>query len=121
MLPSQPGWLAVHQAAWYGQEACLKVLLSGRHTHPDTQMHTRRYTYTHSQWVTLCCCLAQPGMVNKRTERSETALMLAVSKEHLGCVQVLLENGADPDVPNKDKETPLYRGSGGRVSPPLNC
>lgn len=51
-------------------------------------------------------------MVNKRTDRGETALMLAVSKEHLGCIQVLLENGADPDVPNQDKETPLYRGSG---------
>lgn len=30
MLPRTPGWLAIHQAAWYGQEACLKVLLSGR-------------------------------------------------------------------------------------------
>lgn len=107
MLPSHPGWLAVHQAAWYGQEACLKVLLSGRRTKTH-EMHT----HTQSQQVTVCLCSAQPGMINKRTERGETALMLAVSKEHLGCVNVLLENRADPDVPNQDKETPLYRGSG---------
>lgn len=41
MLPSKPGWLAVHQAAWYGKDTCLRVLLSGSpqavsHTH--TQM-----------------------------------------------------------------------------------
>ncbi|XP_059212080.1 ankyrin repeat and SOCS box protein 2 [Centropristis striata] len=80
MLPSKPGWLAIHQAAWYGQDTCLRVLLS-----------------------------AQPGMVNKRTERGETALLVAVSKVQLRCVEVLLENGADPDTPNHDRETPLYK------------
>ncbi|XP_054474996.1 ankyrin repeat and SOCS box protein 2 [Anoplopoma fimbria] len=80
MLPSKPGWLAIHQAAWYGQETCLQVLLS-----------------------------AQPGMINKRTERGETALLVAVSKDQLQCVQVLLENGLDPNIPDYDKETPLYR------------
>uniref|UniRef100_A0A3Q3XC59 SOCS box domain-containing protein n=1 Tax=Mola mola TaxID=94237 RepID=A0A3Q3XC59_MOLML len=83
MLPSKPGWLAIHQAAWYGQDGCLRVLLS-----------------------------AQPGMVNKRTERGESALMVAVGKEQLRCVQVLLESGADPDIPNYDRETPLYKGRG---------
>ncbi|XP_061757443.1 ankyrin repeat and SOCS box protein 2-like isoform X3 [Nerophis ophidion] len=29
MLPSKPGWLAIHQAVWYDQEACLRILLSG--------------------------------------------------------------------------------------------
>ncbi|XP_068198540.1 ankyrin repeat and SOCS box protein 2-like isoform X2 [Antennarius striatus] len=80
MLPSRPGWLAIHEAAWYGQHGCLRVLLS-----------------------------AQPGMINKRTERGETALLIAVSKEQMRCVQVLLENGADRDIANYDKETPLYR------------
>ncbi|KAF7654241.1 hypothetical protein LDENG_00072490 [Lucifuga dentata] len=80
MLPSKPGWLAIHQAAWYGQDACLQVLLA-----------------------------AQPGMINKRTERGESALLLAVSKEHLRCVHVLLENGADHELMNYDRETPLYK------------
>ncbi|KAM9339302.1 uncharacterized protein asb2a.1 [Symphorus nematophorus] len=80
MLPSKPGWLAIHQAAWYGQDACLRVLLS-----------------------------AQPGMINKRTDRGESALMVAVGKDQLGCAQLLLENGADPDMTNYDRETPLYR------------
>uniref|UniRef100_A0A3Q3JP53 SOCS box domain-containing protein n=1 Tax=Monopterus albus TaxID=43700 RepID=A0A3Q3JP53_MONAL len=80
MLPSKPGWLAIHQAAWCGQDACLRILLS-----------------------------AQPGMINKRTERGETALLVAVSKLQLRCVQVLLENGADLSISNYDKETPLYK------------
>ncbi|XP_026164004.1 ankyrin repeat and SOCS box protein 2-like isoform X2 [Mastacembelus armatus] len=80
MLPSKPGWLAIHQAAWFGQESCLRVLLS-----------------------------AQPGMINKRTERGESALLVASNRNQLTCVQVLLENGADPSITNYDKETPLYK------------
>ncbi|XP_069581192.1 ankyrin repeat and SOCS box protein 2 [Brachyistius frenatus] len=80
MLPSTPGWLAIHQAAWYGQDACLHVLLS-----------------------------AQSGDINKRTAEGETPLMAAVNREQLGCIQLLLENGADPDIPNYDRETPLYK------------
>ncbi|KAK2855771.1 hypothetical protein Q5P01_004506 [Channa striata] len=80
MLPSKPGWLAIHQAAWFGQDTCLKVLLS-----------------------------AQPGMINKRTDCGETALLIAVNKDQLRCIEVLLEHGADPDITNYDKETPLYK------------
>lgn len=50
-------------------------------------------------------------MVNKRTERGETALLVAVSREHLRCVQVLLDHGADPDISNHERETPLYKGN----------
>ncbi|KAM4522549.1 ankyrin repeat and SOCS box protein 2-like isoform 1-T3 [Odontesthes bonariensis] len=82
MLPSKPGWLAVHQAAWFGEDTCLRMLLS-----------------------------AQPGMINKRTVCGETPLLVATSNDHLGCVQVLLENGAKPDIANYDKETPLYKAS----------
>ncbi|XP_078029747.1 ankyrin repeat and SOCS box protein 2 isoform X1 [Epinephelus lanceolatus] len=80
MLPSKPGWLATHQAALYGQDTCLRVLLS-----------------------------AQLGMLNKQTMRGETALMVAIGKERLKCVQILLEKGADPNIPNNEKETPLYK------------
>ncbi|XP_062267077.1 ankyrin repeat and SOCS box protein 2-like isoform X2 [Platichthys flesus] len=80
MLPSDPGWLAIHQAVWHGQDSCLRVLLS-----------------------------AQPGTINRRTEHGESALLLAVSREEVTCVQVLLENRADTEIPNYDKETPLYK------------
>ncbi|KAI3364702.1 hypothetical protein L3Q82_011488 [Scortum barcoo] len=96
MLPSKPGWLAIHQAAWYGQDACLRILLS-----------------------------AQPGMINKRTERGESALLVAVSKEKLSCIEVLLESGADIDIANYERETPLYkaceRNSAAMVAMLLNC
>ncbi|XP_074471690.1 ankyrin repeat and SOCS box protein 2-like isoform X2 [Sebastes fasciatus] len=95
MLPSKPGWLAIHQAAWYGQDTCMRVLLS-----------------------------AQPGMINKRTDRGETALLVAVKKTRLRCVEVLLENRADPDTLNYNKETPLYKacekGSAAIVAALLN-
>uniref|UniRef100_A0A3B4ARI2 SOCS box domain-containing protein n=1 Tax=Periophthalmus magnuspinnatus TaxID=409849 RepID=A0A3B4ARI2_9GOBI len=81
MLPSKPGWLPIHQAAWYGQTACLKALISGR----------------------------QPGMLNKRAAHGESALLVAVQRDNLDCALILLENGADPDSMNSDKETPLYK------------
>lgn len=80
MLPSKPGWLPIHQAAWFGQLECLKALIT-----------------------------VQPGMVNKRTDRGETPLLVAAYREHSDCALFLLENGADPDTTNKDKETPLYK------------
>ncbi|XP_028809472.1 ankyrin repeat and SOCS box protein 2 [Denticeps clupeoides] len=74
------GWLPIHEAAYYGQARCLRILI---------EAHT--------------------GTVNKRTLRDQTALMLAVSRDHSECVTCLLESGADPDITNKDKETPLFK------------
>lgn len=54
---------------------------------------------------------AHPGTVDKRTLQEQTALLLAVSYEHLSCVRCLLEAGADPDISSKNKETPLYKGT----------
>ena len=59
----------------------------------------------------MCLCSAQPGIINKRTEHGESALLLAVSRQEVTCVQVLLENGADTDITNYDKETPLFKGN----------
>lgn len=42
--------------------------------------------------------------------QEQTALLLSVSREHMSCVQSLLEAGADPDISSKNKETPLYKG-----------
>lgn len=89
MLPSKPGWLPIHQAAWFGQLACLRALIS-----------------------------VQPGMLNKRAAGGETPLFVAMSREQSECALLLLDNGADPDIPNYDKETPLYKACE-RESPAL--
>ncbi|KAK2826077.1 hypothetical protein Q5P01_020291 [Channa striata] len=77
---NKDGWIPSHEAAYCGQTECLKALL-------------RVY----------------PGLVDKRTLQEQTALLLAVSCEHLSCVRCLLEAGADPDISNNSKETPLYK------------
>lgn len=51
-------------------------------------------------------------MINKRTDNGETALLIAISRRHVSCAQELLEKGADPDLPNHEKETPLFKGKG---------
>ena len=55
---------------------------------------------------------AQPGTVNKKAPRQQTALTLAVDHggRAAGCVRLLLESGAHPETVNEDGETPLYKG-----------
>ncbi|XP_072221421.1 ankyrin repeat and SOCS box protein 2-like isoform X2 [Leuresthes tenuis] len=77
---NKDGWIPLHDAAYLGWTECLKILLK-----------------------------AHPGSVDKRTLQEQTALLLAVSCEHLPCVQCLLESGADPDICSNNKETPLYK------------
>ena len=36
LVASGPAWLAIHQAAYYGQEDCLSVLLTGTVTQTQT-------------------------------------------------------------------------------------
>ncbi|XP_062407425.1 ankyrin repeat and SOCS box protein 2-like isoform X2 [Sardina pilchardus] len=74
------GWIPMHEAAYYGQTECLRAILG-----------------------------AQPGMLNLRTLKDETALMLAVDRNYPRCMECLLERGADPDIPNKERETPLFK------------
>ncbi|XP_054653718.1 ankyrin repeat and SOCS box protein 2-like isoform X2 [Dunckerocampus dactyliophorus] len=80
MRENTDGWIPLHHAAFSGQLECLRTLLK-----------------------------AHPGSADKRTLHEQTALLLAVSGEHLSCVKCLLESGADPDISSKNKETPLYR------------
>ncbi|KAI1897937.1 hypothetical protein AGOR_G00088430 [Albula goreensis] len=78
--PYRDGWIALHEAAYYGQRECIEILLRG-----------------------------QPGMINKRSNKNQTPLFLAVSRCRVDCVELLLENGADPDIPNAAKETPILK------------
>lgn len=49
-------------------------------------------------------------MINKCDLKGRTALILAVEREKVACVEALLEMGADPDLANKERESPLYKG-----------
>ncbi|XP_066484709.1 ankyrin repeat and SOCS box protein 2 isoform X2 [Tiliqua scincoides] len=78
--PNKDGWLPLHEAAYYGQQECLKLL---------------QRTY--------------PGTIDQRTLQEETPLYLATNRGHLDCVLSLLQAGAEPDIASKTRETPLYK------------
>ncbi|KAM6201419.1 ankyrin repeat and SOCS box protein 2 isoform 1-T1 [Rhynchocyon petersi] len=78
--PNKEGWLPLHEATYYGQLGCLKVLLK-----------------------------AYPATLDQRTLQEETALYLATCRGHLDCLLSLLQAGAEPDISNKSRETPLYK------------
>nr|XP_056706744.1 ankyrin repeat and SOCS box protein 2 [Euleptes europaea] len=78
--PNKDGWLPLHEAAYYGQEGCMKLLQK-----------------------------SYPGTIDQRTLQEETPLYLATNKGHLECVISLLQAGAEPDIANKVRETPLYK------------
>ncbi|XP_015671184.1 ankyrin repeat and SOCS box protein 2 [Protobothrops mucrosquamatus] len=78
--PNKDGWLPLHEAAYYGQEGCLKLL--------------------HRSF---------PGTIDQRTLQEETALYLATNRGNIDCMHSLLQAGAEPDIANKARETPLYK------------
>uniref|UniRef100_A0A8C5RRI8 Ankyrin repeat and SOCS box containing 2 n=1 Tax=Laticauda laticaudata TaxID=8630 RepID=A0A8C5RRI8_LATLA len=78
--PNKDGWLPLHEAAYYGQEGCLKLL--------------------HRSF---------PGTIDQRTLQEETALYLATNRGNIDCMRSLLQAGAEPDIANKVRETPLYK------------
>ncbi|KAF3703295.1 Ankyrin repeat and SOCS box protein 2 [Channa argus] len=80
--PHDDGWIALHEAAFYGQLQCVKILIEA---HPDS--------------------------VNMCNLRNQTALMLAVERRNVSCVDFLLKHRADPNMANKDRDTPLFTGA----------
>ncbi|XP_028851899.1 ankyrin repeat and SOCS box protein 2b isoform X2 [Denticeps clupeoides] len=76
------GWTPLHEAARSGQADCVEALLRAHGASP----------------------------VDKRTLLEQTALLLAVEGEHASCAKSLLDAGADPDISNRSKATPLYKG-----------
>lgn len=54
--------------------------------------------------------IAYPAVIDQRTLQEETALYLATCRGHVDCLQFLLQAGAEPDISNKSRETPLYKG-----------
>ncbi|XP_010880755.1 ankyrin repeat and SOCS box protein 2 isoform X4 [Esox lucius] len=80
LQPDKYGWTLLHEAAYYGQDQCVRILLG-----------------------------AQPEMINKCDLKGQTALILAVGRCKVACVEALLEKGADPELATKERETPLYK------------
>nr|XP_020480337.1 ankyrin repeat and SOCS box protein 2-like isoform X2 [Monopterus albus] len=79
MEPNDEGWIALHEAAYYGQLQCVRILIRA---HPDS--------------------------VNRCSLKNQTALLLAASRGNTFCVNFLLKHGADPNIANEDRETPLF-------------
>ncbi|XP_041430803.1 ankyrin repeat and SOCS box protein 2 isoform X2 [Xenopus laevis] len=78
--PNKEGWLPLHEAAYYGSLACVTLLLK-----------------------------AYPSTIDQRTLQEETALYLSTVRGHMDCMTYLLQSGAEPDIANKSRETPLYK------------
>ncbi|XP_027896743.1 ankyrin repeat and SOCS box protein 2-like isoform X3 [Xiphophorus couchianus] len=77
--PCDQGWVALHEAAFYGQLQCVRILLR-----------------------------ADPSSVNRCTLKNETALLLAALRGNASCVEFLLKHGANVNTANKLRETPLF-------------
>uniref|UniRef100_A0A667X1G5 SOCS box domain-containing protein n=1 Tax=Myripristis murdjan TaxID=586833 RepID=A0A667X1G5_9TELE len=59
--------------------------------------------------ITLTPPPAEPQMIDRRTLKGQTPLLLAVLADHPSCVRRLLRRGADPNIPDRDGETPLHK------------
>ncbi|CAI5684917.1 unnamed protein product [Oreochromis niloticus] len=79
MEPNDEGWIALHEAAYYGQLQCIRILVR-----------------------------AAPDSVNRDTLKHGTALMLASQRGNVSSVEFLLKHGADLNITNKAQETPLF-------------
>lgn len=122
------GWTAIHEAGYYGQAECLKLLLTGERALMPFSSRNSNKTSSPDQHIRSGCDQregltssvfssysvlsfpAVPEMINTRTQKHQTPLILAVSREHFLCVQYLLEKGANPGIPTITNETPLYEG-----------
>ncbi|CAH2327680.1 ankyrin repeat and SOCS box 2 [Pelobates cultripes] len=78
--PNKDGWLPLHDAAYYGSLEVMKILLQ-----------------------------AYPNSIDQRTLQEETATLISTTKGHIDCLLFMLQSGADPDIANKNKETPIYK------------
>ncbi|XP_061563477.1 ankyrin repeat and SOCS box protein 2-like [Cololabis saira] len=76
--PNPEGWVAIHEAVFYGQLECVRILIR-----------------------------ANPGSVDRCTPENETPLHIAV-RENLSLVDFLLRHGANVNAASKCLETPLF-------------
>lgn len=56
-------------------------------------------------------CPVHPELIDRCDLKQRTPLFLAVENDQVASVECLLDWGADPNIGNKDRETPLYKGT----------
>eukprot|EP01013_Petalomonas_cantuscygni_P002562 TRINITY_DN12646_c0_g1_i1.p1 TRINITY_DN12646_c0_g1~~TRINITY_DN12646_c0_g1_i1.p1 ORF type:complete len:253 (+),score=39.91 TRINITY_DN12646_c0_g1_i1:67-825(+) len=90
--PDVNGWTPLTSAAAAGNASILKALLQSLSPTPEASVDSS---------------------VNHQTAQGRTALMYAVSKGHLECIQLLLAHGAAASIAVQDMfgATPLYRAA----------
>ena len=113
-LQDKSGWTVLHVAAFHNHEEVLLELCKQRHidfsaTNDDenTPLHYfARAPYTKAKDAILKAFLAGGADINAQNTILETPLHMAVWKQNAGMITLLLENGADPKIPNSKGDTP---------------
>ena len=113
-LQDKSGWTALHVAAFHNHEDVLLELCKQRHIDfsamnddENTPLHYfARAPYTKNKDVILKAFLAGGADINAQNTILETPLHMAVWKQNAGMITLLLENGADPKMPNSKGDTP---------------
>ncbi|CAJ0951244.1 unnamed protein product [Ranitomeya imitator] len=82
-VPDNRGWMPIHEAAFADAAPCLQLLINSA--------PSRAY-------------------VKSKTFEGESALHLAAKRGSVGCSQILLQAGADPNDLTNDVTTPLFLG-----------
>lgn len=112
----QDGWTALHYAVLYENINNVKLLIQkGAEVNVATSdgeypLHivTRNATRESYDIANLLMEYnAERAGINKRDKKGNTPLMLAIRNEDRPLVKSLLDNGADTEIPNAERETPL--------------
>lgn len=113
-LQDKGGWTVLHVAAFHNHEEILLELCKQRHIEfnainddENTPLHyLARAPYTKAKETILKAFLNGGADVNAQNTILETPLHMAVWKQNAGMITLLLENGADPKLPNSKGDTP---------------
>lgn len=106
----EDGWTVLKMAVRLNLERCVEVLLD--HGADVRLAGHKGYTPLHNavgnHSIVKMLLAADSGNVNARNNEGDTTLSLALKRGDMESAMVLLEHGADPNIPNKE-------GEGGKV------
>lgn len=112
----QDGWTALHYAVLYENINNVKLLIQkGAEVNVATNdgeypLHIATRNATRESYEIANLLMEYNAVrsgINEQDKKGNTPLMLAIRKEDRSLVKSLLNNGADPNIPNADTETPL--------------